>query len=143
MSEYQLEIKQIVDYPRCRIYRQFVQSLIADRNIRTNGGSGLFFYTVLSSYANFRTSYKRIGGINYTVYPGEWLCELKELTEWFHFRFGRQAISVLNDLQERHLITYELIGNGNRFRCRAANAGHLQCRRAQRDTWQDRHNENL
>ena len=30
MSEYQLEIKQIVDYPRCRIYRQFVQSLIAD-----------------------------------------------------------------------------------------------------------------
>ena len=112
MSEYQLEIKQIVDYPRCRIYRQFVQSLIADRNIRTNGGSGLFFYTVLSSYANFRTSYKRIGGINYTVYPGEWLCELKELTEWFHFRFGRQAISVLNDLQERHLITYELIGNG-------------------------------
>ena len=103
MSEYQLEIKQIVDYPRCRIYRQFVQSLIADRNIRTNGGSGLFFYTVLSSYANFRTSYKRIGGINYTVYPGEWLCELKELTEWFHFRFGRQAISVLNDLQERKI----------------------------------------
>ena len=102
MSEYQLEIKQIVDYPRCRIYRQFVQSLIADRNIRTNGGSGLFYYTVLSSYANFRTSYKRIGGINYTVYPGEWLCELKELTEWFHFRFGRQAISVLNDLQAWH-----------------------------------------
>ena len=23
MSEYQLQIKQIVDYPRCRIYRQF------------------------------------------------------------------------------------------------------------------------
>ena len=25
------EIKQLVDYPRCRIYREFVQSLIADR----------------------------------------------------------------------------------------------------------------
>ena len=46
--EYQLEIKQIVDYPRCRIYRQFVQNLIADRSIRTSGGSGLFYFTVLS-----------------------------------------------------------------------------------------------
>ena len=27
--EYQLEIKQIVDFPRCRIYRDFVRSLIA------------------------------------------------------------------------------------------------------------------
>lgn len=57
MSDYQLEIKQIVDYPRCRVYREFVQSLISDRNIRTNGSSGLFHYTVLCSYANFRTSY--------------------------------------------------------------------------------------
>ena len=44
MSEYTLEIKQIVDYPRCRIYRQFVQALIADRSIRVSGGSGLFGY---------------------------------------------------------------------------------------------------
>jgi hypothetical protein len=51
MSEYHLEIKQLVDYPRCRIYREFVQSLIAGRSIRTNGGSGLFYYTVLSCYA--------------------------------------------------------------------------------------------
>lgn len=44
MSEYTLEIKQIVDYPRCRIYRQFVQALIADRSIRVSGGSGLFLF---------------------------------------------------------------------------------------------------
>lgn len=42
MPEYQLEIKQVVDYPRCRIYRQFIQNLIGDRSIRTNGSSGLF-----------------------------------------------------------------------------------------------------
>ena len=47
MSEYTLEIKQIVDYPRCRIYRQFVQALIADRSIRVSGGSGLFYFVVL------------------------------------------------------------------------------------------------
>ena len=72
MSEYTLEIKQIVDYPRCRIYRQFVQALIADRSIRVSGGSGLFYFVVLCAYANFRTSYKRIDGISYTIYPGEW-----------------------------------------------------------------------
>ena len=27
--DYQLEIKQIVDYPRCRIYREFLRSLTA------------------------------------------------------------------------------------------------------------------
>ena len=57
MSEYTLEIKQIVDYPRCRIYRQFVQALIAERSIRVSGGSGLFYFVVLCAYANFRTSY--------------------------------------------------------------------------------------
>ena len=44
MLEYQLQVKQVVDYPRCCVYRQFVQSLMADRSIRTGGGSGLFLF---------------------------------------------------------------------------------------------------
>lgn len=112
MSEYQLQIKQVVDYPRCRIYRQFVQSLIEDRNIRANSGSGLFYYTVLCSYANFRTSYRRIDGISYTVYPGEWICSLKELSGWFRTRFQHQTLSVLEDLQDRHLISYLTLNRG-------------------------------
>lgn len=40
MPEYQLQIKQVVDYPRCRIYREFIHKLINDRSIRINGGSG-------------------------------------------------------------------------------------------------------
>lgn len=59
MNNYQLELRQIVDYPRCRIYREFIQTLIADRSIRTGGCSGLFYYVVLCAYANFRTSYLR------------------------------------------------------------------------------------
>ena len=82
MSEYTLEIKQIVDYPRCRIYRQFVQALIADRSIRVSGGSGLFYFVVLCAYANFRTSYKRIDGISYTIYPGEWIMSVEELSRY-------------------------------------------------------------
>ena len=111
-SQYQLEIKQIVDYPRCRIYRQFIQSLMANRSIRVSGGSGLFFYTVLCSYANFRTSYRRIDGINYTVYPGEWICTTKELSAWFRTRFQCQAVSILDELQKRHLISYLVLNHG-------------------------------
>ena len=51
MLNYQLEIKQVLDYPRCRIYRQFIQSLMEDRSIRTGGSSGLFYYAILCSYA--------------------------------------------------------------------------------------------
>ena len=69
--DYQLEIKQIVDYPRCRIYREFLRSLMEDRDIRTNGSSYLFYYMTLCSYANFRSSYRRIEGISYLVGPGE------------------------------------------------------------------------
>ena len=112
MSEYRLELKQIVDYPRCRIYRQFIQNLISDRSIRVGGSSGLFYFTVLCSYANFRTSYKRIDGISYTIYPGEWLCRVNEVAEWFRTRFQHQALDILQGLQERGLIAYRLLGRG-------------------------------
>ena len=113
MPEYQLEIKQIVDYPRCRIYRQFVKTLIEDRSIRINGCSGLFYFVVLCSYANFRTSYRRIDGISYTVYPGEWVCRLSELTGWFRTRYNYQTLKILDLLQEHRHITYSRIGRGN------------------------------
>ena len=116
MPAYQLEIKQVVDYPRCRIYRQFVHRLMADRSIRVSGGSGLFYFTALCSYANFRTSYRRIDGISYTVYPGEWVCTLKELSQWFRTRFQCQALMVLEQLQKQHLISFQTLGRGNVIR---------------------------
>lgn len=112
MSEYQLEIKQIVDYPRCRIYRQFITVLLQDKDIRVGGSAHLFYYAVLCNYANFRTSYKRVDGISYTIYPGEWLCRVSELAEWFRTRFQHQALAILQDLQNRHLIAYSLLGRG-------------------------------
>lgn len=112
MSEYQLQIRQLVEYPRCRIYRQFIQSLIEDRSIRIGSGSGLFQYAVLCCYANFRTSYRRIDGESYTVYPGEWVCSTKELSEWFRTRFQWQAVKVMGELQAKHLITYVVLNRG-------------------------------
>ncbi|MCL2776225.1 MAG: MarR family transcriptional regulator, partial [Oscillospiraceae bacterium] len=113
MPEYKIELKQIVEYPRCRIYRQFIRTLMEDRSIRASGGSGLFYFTILCSYANFRTSYKRIGGINYTIYPSEWLCRIDEITKWFRTRFHWQAISILDKLQEQKLITYTRLCRGS------------------------------
>ena len=112
MSDYQLQIKQVVDYPRCRIYRQFVQSLIKDRSIRISGGSGLFYFTVLCSYVNFRTSYLRIDGISYTVYPGEWIVKAKVLSQWFRTRFLWQAIEILEKLQKMHLLSFISLNRG-------------------------------
>ena len=68
---YKLELKQIVEFPRCRIYRDFIQTLITTKSIRTTGGSFLFYYLVLCSYANYRTSYRRMEHITYTIGPGE------------------------------------------------------------------------
>ena len=112
MTDYKLEIKQIVDYPKCRIYRQFIQSLIADRRIRTNGCSGLFHYAVLCCYANFRTSYHRYDGISYIVHPGQWICPLRELRTWFRARTNHQLLRQLDSLQRHHFIEYDLIGRG-------------------------------
>lgn len=110
---YQLEIKQIVDYPRCRIYRDFLRTLMKDKGIRTNGSSYLFYYMVLYSYANFRNSYQRFEGITYLLAPGEWICKTSELAEWFQTRFQHQAVSILDFLQEQHYITYTKLERGN------------------------------
>ena len=90
-----------------------MQTLIADRSIRAGGCSGLFYYVVLCSYANFRTSYRRIDGISYTVYPGEWICSIADITEWFRVRFHYQAFAILKSLQDRQLITFTRLGRGH------------------------------
>ena len=100
MTEYKLEIKQLVEYPRCRINRQLVHSLIGDRNIRTCGGSGLFYYIALCSYANFRTSYRHLNGVRHTIYPGEWLCSAKELASILRAGSQKQSLDILQDLQD-------------------------------------------
>ena len=111
--DYQLEIKQIVDYPRCRIYREFIRTLMNDRNIRTNGSSYLFYYTVLCSYANFRSSYHKLEGISYLVGPGEWICKASELSQWFRLRYQHQAMSILEYMQKQNYITFTRLGRGN------------------------------
>ena len=127
MSEYKLEIKQLVSYPRCRIYRQFIRMLLSKRDIRIGSHAGLFHYAVLCSYANFRTSYKRIDGISYIVYPGQWLCTTSELAQWFRVRFQYQALAILKELQDRHVITFTRLGHGKLVKFHITNWHQHNC----------------
>ena len=124
MSEYKLGIKQLVSYPRCRIYRQFIRMLLRKRDIRIGSHAGLFHYAVLCSYANFRTSYKRIDGISYIVYPGQWLCTIREVTQWFRVRFQYQALAILKEMQDQNLITYTTLGHGKLVKFHISNWHH-------------------
>lgn len=60
--EYILEVKQIVDYPRVRVYREFIQTLINHKELSVKGNCNLFNYIVLCCYANYSTSKKSIDG---------------------------------------------------------------------------------
>ena len=73
------------------------------------------FYRALQ-LRNFRTSYRRIDGISYTIYPGEWVCTLKEVSQWFRTRFQCQALTVLEQLQKQHFITFQTLDRGNVIR---------------------------
>jgi hypothetical protein len=108
--KYKLELKQIVDFPRCRIYRNFIQDLIKDKKLRTNGSSYLFYFILLCSYANYRTSSQRYDGIKYNISAGEWICRLSELQQSFRCRFQHQTISILDYLQKQNYITYCQLG---------------------------------
>lgn len=108
--KYQLELKQLVEYPRCRIYRNFIRTLTGDRSIRTNGNSYLFYFMLLCSYANYRTSHRRLEGVSYTLTAGEWICPLSELQNSFRLRFQHQVLSILQFLEEQHYITYSVLG---------------------------------
>ena len=91
---YKLELKQIVEFPRCRIYRDFIQTLITTKSIRTTGGSFLFYYLVLCSYANYRTSYRRMEHITYTIGPGEWICTVTNIKRCPSFDFLKSRITL-------------------------------------------------
>lgn len=106
--EYILEVKQIVDYPRVRIYREFIQTLINHKTLSVKGKCNLFNYIVLCCYANYSTSRKRIDGKQYFIAPGQWLCSIKDLMKWFS-QTKTKTLEVLESLQRMDVIEYEVI----------------------------------
>ena len=101
-----------VTLPDGSVKQEVVERIIPffTKSIRTTGGSFLFYYLVLCSYANYRTSYRRMEHITYTIGPGEWICTVTDLQEWFRCRFQHQALSILRFFEEQNYITYSLLG---------------------------------
>jgi len=112
--QYQLKLQQLVTYARCRIYRKFIRSLSDDVNIRLNGDSQLFYFLILCSHANFRTSHIAVDGVSYAVAPGEWMMSLQELTRLFRKKRIKDTVDILKSLSEKNFIQY-MISHRNTF----------------------------
>ncbi len=106
---YKLELKQIVEFPRCRIYRDFIQTLITTKSIRTTGGSFLF---IIWYYAPMQITAHPTAGWNTLPIPlvQESGSAHIDLQEWFRCRFQHQALSILRFFEEQNYITYSLLG---------------------------------
>ena len=111
--QYQLKLQQLVTYSRCRIYRKFIRSLAEDTNIRLNGDSYLFYFIMLCSLVNFRTSYMKVEGISYTIAPGEWMIASRELMSLLRKKTIKSTVEVLNRLSDKNLISYIISHKGN------------------------------
>ena len=111
--QYQLKLQQLVTYSRCRIYRKFIHTLAEDTNIRLNGDSYLFYFMLLCSLANFRTSCISMDGISYTIAPGEWMLTVKELMKLFRKKSIKDTVALLDYLSERKFISYIITDHGH------------------------------
>lgn len=104
--KYSLEVKQLVRFPYCRIYCSFIQQITADHSLRKHGDGLLFYFMVLFSLANYRTSYRNLEGLRFTVYAGEWVARYSELCERIDLKYHYKMLGVLQRLREMHLIEY-------------------------------------
>ena len=110
--QYQLKLQQLVTYSRCRIYRNFIRTLAKDTNIRLNGDSYLFYFIVLCSLANFRTSYMQVDGISYTIAPGEWIIASRDMMKLFRKKTMKSTVEIFDRLSAKNLISYIISHKG-------------------------------
>ena len=119
--EYILEIKQVVDYPRIRIHRSFIQQLMADRRLGRRSGCHLFDFLILSSYANFRTTRKYVDGVRQYIKAGEWICSLADVSEWFQVRSKQKVLDILAHLSKLGLLSHTVLCQGKMVHYKIAN----------------------
>lgn len=108
--DYQLELKQIVDFPRCRIYREFIQTLATPANPSIHIANYAKYFNKIKQDFNSRTvtNPKKLKGIklsksmNNTIELDLWcknkLCPGREL-------LGIRRVSeALADIDSRFII---------------------------------------
>lgn len=111
--QYQLKLQQLVTYSRCRIYRNFIRTLAEDTNIRLNGDSYLFYFMLICSLANFRTSYMQVDGISHTIAPGEWMIASRDMMKLFRKKTMKSTVEIFDRLSDKNLISYIISHKGH------------------------------
>ncbi len=111
--KYQVILKQLVSFSRCRIYRKFLMALSKDQAIRTGNGSFLFYYMLICSLANIGTGKVNFDGISYTVLPGECFISIRELSGLFRLKTEKRTLCVLDSLRNDGCISYIITNNGS------------------------------
>lgn len=104
--KYQLEVKQLVRFPYCRIYREMVNNIIRNPGIHKRGSGLLFQFTILFSLANYRASYRNVEGMKILLQAGEWAAKYSELCEKMSLKYHYQLVVLLRRLQDMHLIEF-------------------------------------
>lgn len=115
MSQYQWQINQVADYPRRRIQKQFIRTLMEDRSIRMSGGSGLFCFAVLYSFASPCHDLIQIERGAYHVSSGEHVCSSDEMMSWFRIKKSGELLEILNSLCDAGLIDYKSKNHGGHY----------------------------
>lgn len=110
--QYQVQLKQLVSYSRCRIYRNFLHTIAGDASIRVNGSSYLFYFMMLCSLANYRTSTLCVDGLSYTLEPGEWMMPVRELAILMRKKTDKSTLELLEVLQSQHYIQFIIAHKG-------------------------------
>lgn len=105
--KYQLEIKQLVRFPYCRIYRELVNNIIESPKIHKRGSCLLFPYIVLFSLVNYRNSIRNMEGMKLSIRPGEWAERYCVLCEKLNLRYHYQLVALFRRMKDMELIEFE------------------------------------
>ena len=106
MSKYLLKINQIVNNPRRRMHRQLIRTIMEDRSIRKDNGSGLSYLLTLCSYASSQKQDLVIDGEKHKIGCGEWICSTSEIMSWLNLENRSQLDNILTRLRADELIAF-------------------------------------
>ncbi len=101
--------QQLVSFPKVRVQKEWFRYFYDHKNYYNEGNVHLFSLMSLYSYANFRTNQRRIGGMVYSEYPGQWVCRLSSLPRILRVHSKQQAIELLDYFTESGVLTYEFL----------------------------------
>lgn len=128
MPDYQLQIRQLITYPRCRIYREFLQTLI---ETRTSTPTDVPVFFVIQTCALLPASAQRTCGWRGLATPsaqeGASARLVAGLTRTLRLRSRCKTLELLQAMEDRGLLHYTLLGRGKLVRYKILDWQRCSC----------------